>query len=147
MNYLNILEESYNTIKNDEPNITRLEYISEHIFRFTTYEQKNAELFAKKCIEVCLSISNGKTYEYIENEDNHMWYLIMVNMPFFQDRIEWGGSIRGAWWDFSPSKPFVLHTCGIFVKGDQITEIEFNADDWKGFICALHEFTKKKKAT
>ena len=129
-----------------EGGASRLEYLSDYIFDFTTYESEMAELFSSKAVEVCAAISDGKTFDYIGvSDENRMWYLLMCNMPFFAERLEWGTSIRGAWWDARPGKPITLDTCGLFWQGEQITEtMEFTGAEWAEFIEAVREFAKEK---
>ena len=76
--------------------ISRLAYLSEYIFKFTTYETTYSELFAKKALEVCAAINDRKTFDYINNPEGHLWFLLMCNMPFFRSKLDWGTSIRAA---------------------------------------------------
>ena len=121
---------------------SRLEYLSDHIFDFTTYDSEIAKLFARKALEVCAAINDAKTFEYIKDADNYRWYLLMCNMPFFYPRLSWGGSIRGAWWDVPTHKEAIeFSTCGLFLDGEQITEpLTFTRDQWREFIAALLAF-------
>lgn len=121
---------------------TRLEYLSEHIFDFTTYESEMAEMFAAKALEVCAAISDERTFEYIgASSDNRMWYLLMCNMPFFADKLEWGTSIRGAWWGEPPHSRIKFDSCGLWLDGKQLYEpMEFTREQWEDFISAVREF-------
>ncbi len=121
---------------------TRLEYLGDHIFNFTTYESEYSELFAKKALEVCAAISDSKTFEYIKEPEGRLWYLLMVNMSFFADKLEWGGSIRGAWWSEPPHKKIEFSSCGLFLDGVQLHEtMEFTRDQWREFIAAVVAFS------
>ncbi|MGB4985011.1 MAG: hypothetical protein WBO70_04495 [Erysipelotrichaceae bacterium] len=99
-NFIEILEKEYQ--EENEYNEclgSRLDFIGETIFNFTMYDGDASERFALKMIEVIECIINRTTFEYQkENYDN---YLTMVNMPFLVDKLDWGGSIRGAWLDYS----------------------------------------------
>lgn len=120
---------------------SRLEYLSDHIFDFTTYDGEMAELFAAKALEVCAAISAGKTFEYIKDAEQYRWYLVMCNMPFFADRLEWGTSIRGAWWQYEDT---VFSSCGLWVGSEQLAEtITFTAGQWRNFIDAVLAFARK----
>ena len=115
MNFLNMLNHSYKVEYKTKPNLSRLGYLSVHVFDFTTYDSEIDELFAEKALEVCLAITSGKTFEYQkESDDNYRWYLIMCNMPFFVDKLEWGTSIRGAWWDLHGNDHFEINSCGLY---------------------------------
>ena len=139
--YLRMFEDGHKETDsfNGEGRTSKLDYLANHIFDFTTYESEMSELFAIKAIEVCGAISDRKTFEYIDsNNDNRIWYLLMCNMPFFSERLEWGTSIRGAWW----SHPMKLDTCGLFWKGNQIIEtMNFTEIEWEQFIEAVREFS------
>lgn len=92
----------------------------------------------KKALSVCLAVSNKKTFEYIEIDE--LWYLIIVNMPFFQNKLEWGSSIRGAWWNLYGNKTFKLKSCGLFLDDEQVLELNLNESEWKKFIVSMIEF-------
>ena len=104
-NFIEILEKEYQEQKEyNECLSSRLDFIGETIFNFTMYDGDASERFALKMIEVIECIINRTTFEYQkENYDN---YLTMVNMPFLVDKLDWGGSIRGAWLDYS--KEYVI---------------------------------------
>ena len=60
----------------------------------------------------------------------------MCNMPFFANRLDWGTSIRGAWWN-----DCTFQTCGLWNGYDQMLEqIKFTSEEWKRFINAVIEF-------
>ena len=142
--YLKMLEDGHAEMGafQGEGSTSRLEYLSDYIFEFTTYETEMAELFASKAVEVCAAVSDKTNFDYIGvSEENRMWYLLMCNMPFFAGRLEWGTSIRGAWWGARHGKPIPLDTCGLFWQGEQITEtMNFTLAEWADFIEAVREF-------
>lgn len=137
--YLAMLEHSHTTYKEflGDKESTRLEYLSGEIFNFTTYDSDVAELFARKALDVCEAINKRKTFEYQQDTGGYHWFLIMINMPFFTDRLNWGTSVRGAWWDH---KEFKLGSCGLFEGEKQVLEMTFTRDEWMAFIEALVEF-------
>ena len=144
MNYLELLQHSYKQVKSFQNNklMGKLEYLSDYIFDFTTYENIISSMMAKKCVEVCKAISDKKTFEYIESEEGNLWYLIIVNMPFLSGKLTWGTSIRGAWWDLYGSDTFTINSCGFFEGDEQIEEIKFNEQQWSEFINAMIQFTR-----
>lgn len=136
--YLRMLEEGH---METQDRASRLEYLSEYIFDFTTYESEYSELFAKKALEVCAAVSDGKTFEYIKQPDNRLWYLLMVNMPFFTNKLSWGTSIRGAWWAGPSHKKIEFSSCGLSLDGTQLYEtMEFTCKEWLEFIAAVVAF-------
>jgi hypothetical protein len=124
---------------------SRLEYLADNIFNFTTYDTEQAELFATKAIEVCEAITNRTTYEYIRKSGaDHTWFLLMCNMPFFDRRLNWGTSIRGAWWDTSTPNASEFDTTGLVLDGEQVTTIKCSTEDWAEFIAAVIAFGRLK---
>ena len=141
MGYAKILEDSFNTLKtiSECPPESRLEYIGNYIFDFTTYDGSISSLFAQKAIEVCKAINDRETFEYIKYEENYKWFLLMCNMPFFYDKLEWGTSIRGAWW----SNRITFSCLGLWDGEDQLTEpIRFDQNEWKLFIKSIIDFSQ-----
>jgi len=145
MDFLNLLEHSYeeNKANRGDQALERLEFLADDIFDFTTYENTVSSMMAQKAIEVCMAINDKKTFDYISNEQGNLWYLIMVNMPFFQNKLEWGTSIRGAWWDLYGDKTFVIESCGLFEDGEQLLEMRLNEKQWGEFIEAMIKFIAK----
>ncbi len=142
--YLRMLEDGHAEMDSFQGGLTsRLEYLADYIFDFTTYETAMAEMFASKAVEVCSAISERKTFDYLgASDENRMWYLLMCNMPFFSDRLEWGTSIRGAWWN----EPVTFTTGGLFWQGEQVTApMKFEQGDWVQFLDAVREFSAGHK--
>lgn len=142
MNYLSLLQHSYEIGNDPDCPETPAGYLSEFIFDFDTYDGEMSDLFGKKAVEVCLSLSNGTTYEYIKDKENYKWYLLLLNTPFFRNNVEWGSSIRNAWWATykKPNKKFLLESTGLYKGDEQILEFLLTEEQWKDFIeamCAL----------
>ena len=138
MDYLKLLEHSYAMAAGDEcPPESRLEWLGEQVFDFTTYDGAMSALFAEKAIEVCDAITRRETFDYIGSADGYKWFLLMCNMPFFADRLEWGTSIRGAWWD---SKS--LESCGLWDGDKQLLELNLAPGEGNGLARALVAFAR-----
>lgn len=143
MDYLKLLEHSFSVEKDTEecPPGSRFEFLAESVFSFTTYDSGMSVLFGRKAVEVCTAINDRKTFDYQKDEEGYKWYLIMCNMPFFVGKLEWGTSLRGAWWDLNGSKTFELSSCGLWENDEQIlTPLEFNEEQWKDFVTAMAVF-------
>jgi len=147
MDYLKLLYHSFNVTKAYETDVDKFEYLSENIFNFTTYDGDVSHLFGKKALEVCQAINDKNTFEYQKDPENYRWYLLMVNMPFFENRLEWGCSIRGAWWNIHGSLVFEISSCGLYVDDEQLLDITFNAEQWDLFIKAMVEFATNDQNT
>lgn len=139
-NYRHALEEGFSFYAQNHEDITRLEYLSDFIFAFTTYDTEMGELFARKAIEVCLAITNRTTFDYIKDKEQYQWFLIMVNMPFFKERLNWGTSVRGAFWDAGINSNFILDTIGLYLNGEIVEKVFFSEDEWRDFVVALSDF-------
>ena len=143
MDYAKLLEDSYRMESvHCEGTLTRLCYLSDSIFNFTTYDPEMSELLARKALDVCSAISEGSTFEYIGDPDRYRWYVLLINMPFFAERLDWGSSIRGAWWG-SVQPP--VSTCGLWDGNVQLESITFpqqdsGAAEWREFISAALAF-------
>lgn len=148
MKYLKLLNDGYKSINenlNKDEKETRIEYLGSYIFDFTTYESEVKNQMTIKAIEVCNAITNKTTFDYIEDDESNLWYLIIVNMPFFVDRLSWGSSIRGAWWDiydFKEGGKFKINSYGLFDDENQITEIGLNYKQWHEFLDSINLFIK-----
>ncbi len=143
MNYLQILEDSY---KMSDDYDTRLQWLASEVFGFTTYESEVATLLACKALDVCEAINEATTFDYIANQDDHMWYLIMVNMPFFTDKISWGTSIRGTWWQTPYGKDsYSLEYCDTFLEGHEIRDWTIPQEEWETLIKSILEFSRDER--
>ena len=101
-NYKEQIEKLYLDRKSQEgcnPPDNKLQFLGNDIFDFTTYDRGIDELFATKMLEVIDCILNRTTFDYQNDENNYINYLTMVNMPYLQGKLDWGTSIRGAWFD------------------------------------------------
>jgi hypothetical protein len=139
MDYMKLLEHSYTKATElDEcrPD-NRLEYLGDQVFDFTTYDGEMSALFAEKAIEVCDAINKRETLEYIKEPESYKWFLLMCNMPFFAQRLEWGTSIRGAWW-----RAAKLESCGLWQGDEQVLSLDFTREQWAEFAKALVDFAR-----
>ena len=120
MNYKKILSRLYEESKEDcIPPENKYQFLGSTVFDFTTYDSEMDELFAKNMLEVIECILNRTTFEYQAiSKEKYVNYLTMVNMPFLNEILEWGGSIRGAWFDNSCS-PVLF--CQVTIPEQELT--------------------------
>lgn len=146
--YRRMLEEGFAAWRDVNPDGTpedRVAYLGDYVFSFTTYDDEMSKEFATKALEVCRSISDRKTFEYIEDPANYRWFLLMVNMPFFSRRLNCGTSVRGAWWDTSTPNKADLDTAALWLDSEQLTEpLKFSSEQWQEFIAAMLAFANEE---
>jgi len=125
-----------NACANGEADLTRPSYISEHIFDLAVYDGELAELFGGNCLLVAKAITDRTTFEFIkQSEEHYRTYIITCNLPFFASRIDWGGSVRGAWWGCE-QEPVCFDA------------FEFtDSDDFERFISALYSWAFPEEAS
>lgn len=141
MDYLALLQHSYavEQTTSDNPPDSPLEYLSQYIFDFTTYDSEMSERFAAKAVEVCAAINDRQTFRYIEDAKQYQWYLLMCNMPFFAGQLDWGTSIRGAWWRHDD---ILFESDGLWVGDEQRLSWTFTGETWRQFITAIIAFAR-----
>jgi hypothetical protein len=110
------------------PPETKMEFLGATIFNFTTYDGEIDILFAEKMIEVLECILNGTTFAYQANKDKYINYLTMVNMPFMTEKLEWGTSIRGAW--FNDYYRYEIDYDRLIIEKGELTEFIKQLIEW-----------------
>ena len=87
--------------------LTKYGFICE-LFDLATYDDDVSERWGRAIIEVMRAIDKQETFEYIkESDDQYERYLIVANLLEHHQLIDWGGSIRGAWFDLGKDK--IIH--------------------------------------
>ena len=83
-----------------EPNhYTKFGFLTDQVFDLTTYDGSISDEWGKIIYEVLCVIRDRKNFDYIEDENNYNKYLLVCNILDSFQWIEWGTSIRGAWFD------------------------------------------------
>lgn len=125
------------------PPESRLEWLGDYVFNLTTYDGEMSHKMAAMMLGVCLVITSGTNYKFIEDKNDYFWYLVAVNMPFFKGKIQWGSSIRGAWW---VHEDITLETTeNVDADGNQVCDPTFTQAEWANFILAMNRFVKEDK--
>lgn len=78
-------------------NEIKLIFLAEVLFGIETDDNSLSLKFGEDILEVIDVIKKGSNREYIKSEDNYKKYIIVANILSKLDWIEWGVSIRGAW--------------------------------------------------
>lgn len=77
----------------------KYEWAAFNIFELTTYDSELDKLFVEAIVEVCHAIHERKTFEYILDESKYKRFILVCQMLDKFHWIDWGTSIRGAWFD------------------------------------------------
>lgn len=78
---------------------SKYEWAAFYVFDLSTYDRKLDKLFVDAILEVCSVIFNAKNYDYIIDQENYVKYILVCQLLDKFNWIEWGTSIRGAWFD------------------------------------------------
>lgn len=116
---------------------TKYEWAASEVFDIHTYDGSLDELIVKKIIEVCKVIFDKRTYEYIEDKNNYISYILVCNLLDKFNWITWGTSIRGAWFYACEDSDRILD-CNLEWYG--LKEIKFTEENLR----ALIEFMEAK---
>jgi len=77
----------------------RLAFLSSTVFGLTTYDLDLDIEFGKDIFEIMKVIYEKRNFEYIKDESNYKKYILVCNFLINNHWLEWGGSIRGAWFN------------------------------------------------
>jgi hypothetical protein len=89
--------------KNDcTPKQMKAAWVSSSIFGIATYDDNLDVEFGEAILDVMRAINDGRTFEYIveNNGANYRKYILVCNWLEKRKMINWGTSIRGAWFDY-----------------------------------------------
>ncbi|MEM5009287.1 hypothetical protein WKH57_01070 [Niallia taxi] len=75
----------------------RKRFLSSAIIGISTYDDALDLEFGQMLYDTLVQIKNGTTFDYIKDEQNYRNYILSCN--FISDWLDWGSSIRGAWFD------------------------------------------------
>lgn len=114
-------------------NYSKMAYAGSYLFDFITYDADLDDHFGKKMIEVIECILSDTTFKYQDQSTDHYYnFILMCNMPFLADKIEWEASIQSCWFeDKTEDKSYV------------IGNIEVPKGDIKVFLTQLLKWIKK----
>ena len=76
---------------------SKYEWAASNIFELCTYDGGLDERFVKDILEVCKVILDQQNYEYIEDENNYVKYILVCQTLRQFNWIDWGISLRGAY--------------------------------------------------
>ncbi len=82
--------------------IPKYTWAAREVFNLCTYDSCLDELFVNTILEVCKVILGGTNFEYIKDEQNYTKYILVCQLLDKFHWIDWGTSIRGAWFEGYP---------------------------------------------
>lgn len=162
MNYNLLLQESYKEYLRTSEHLhdgsesqteLKADFLSGDVFNLTTYDSALDILFVTDIMEVVKAIHTSTTFDYFrDDQDKYVKYITCVNFPWFTDKLDWGGSIRGAWWEyFNKGEGYMRKAVTqvgdgcLWYEGKQ-TKVEFdNRDGWILFVDELIKFWENKQ--
>lgn len=105
-------------------------FLSDGVFGITTYDEGLSLDFGKMILETMVHIKNKTNYEYIkEDEENYKNYILSCH--FLERCLEWGTSIRGAWFDTWRGKLYFQEMFpGVEKDKDNYIETKEEFIDW-----------------
>lgn len=124
---------------------SKYSWASDLIFDLTTYDGSLDEKFVKSIIEVCKVIIENGTYEYIKDERNYVKYILVCQLLDKFRWLDWGTSIRGAWFEKDTDSKEILeeYKWWTIEDGNWITHIidavPFSIDNLMALIEFLEE--------
>lgn len=140
MTALEIYRTRYNEEKTwsvEEP--SKLEWVATSVFDLVTYDGDLDERFAKDILEVCKVILEKRNYEYIEDEQNYVKYILVCQLLDKNYWINWGTSIRGAWFEVNESKDILDEFEWWSDKHHVIEGVPFTPENLKALIDFVEE--------
>ena len=117
---------------------TKYEWAASRVFNLTTYDGSLDEMFVKKIVEVCKVILDRTTFDYIQDGTNYVSYILVCQLLNQFEWIEWGTSLRGAWFlDQLKSRPILTY----WTDKNGYKEVPFTVDNLK----TLSKFIESKE--
>lgn len=154
LDYSELLERSYAITKaNSKSNLERLKFLNNAVFKFVTHESKTSSMMTKKALEICLALSEGTLRKYKETEQGEFWHSIMVNMSFFENKIQWRDCFAlVSFWNLhyfpAGQPPLTIESCDLYnAEGEQLLELTFGKKEWDLFIDAMVRFAAEEPHT
>lgn len=117
------------------------EWAASYIFGLSTYDGELDEHFVKIIIDVCKTIDSRNTFKMIEQSDvYYIAYIIVCQLLKHKNWIDWGTSIRGAWFDYGnrDAEP-------IYDGGGILPDVPFTKDNFATLIDFVEEKSKGER--
>lgn len=120
---------------------TKYQWVGNEVFDLVTYDSALDELFAKYIIEICKAILDRRTFDYCSSSDiteDYVKYILVCQKLEALNWINWGTSIRGAWFDAGKDAKPILDRI-IDIERHGVDSIPFSIDNLKALIEFVEE--------
>ena len=103
---------------------SKYQFLSNLVFGLGAYDDEIEEKWGKAIFEVMCAIRDRKTFEYIDIDDTHYErYLLVCQLLNQNNWINWGSSIRGAWFeDTLHDQKIMLDMLGVSIADERFDE-------------------------
>lgn len=97
--WLEILNKAYKEDSEYETHPdSKKEWLVSTIFQCGSYSSEVDEKICDIFVSVCFAITKKETFEYVEDFERYVNYTMVANSSFMFNMLDWGTSLRGAWW-------------------------------------------------
>lgn len=97
---LQIFEDEFAEHCDGAENENKYDWCAKYVFMLLTYDEELAEIFIKKIFEVCKAILEKRNFSFFkDNDEKYREYIIVCQLLCRLNWINWGTSIRGAWFE------------------------------------------------
>lgn len=129
-----------------ECGMSKYEWAASEIFGLVTYDGDLDKLFVERICDVCKYIAAGKTFEFINmSEENYITFILVCQVLYKKNWINWGTSIRGAWFD-DGCGDYILDWWVEYCNGRRVDfKIPFNTENLLLLIEFLEEPEKSSE--
>ena len=125
----------FNKLYNEQQK--RAMFLSDGVIGIATYDSDLDLDFGEMILETMLHITNCTTYQYIEDAANYKKYIQSAN--YILSMLEWGSSIRGAWFDAFHGTLKIDMPVNIPELNGYEYEIQFNEEILTWFLAFLQD--------
>lgn len=113
-----------------------IDYLSD-LVKITTYDSALDLMFVRSFNQTVKAILEKKQELLLEDDFKYKDYITSLNMPFFDDAVEWGSSIRFCWFWASKHRPYEAFSSTH--RGD--TDFISDTDELINFFTAFSIYT------
>lgn len=135
-----IFEKRYNSYLECLEDQNVYTWAASEIFDLTTYDDGLDEIFVRTICTVAKGIILRRTFDFMNDDSLYIAYIVVCNMFERRHWIDWGTSIRGAWFDENTkAEP-------IFESYDETPDVPFTKENLVTLIEFIEEKAKEEES-